>query len=149
MESTDTAPTEAHPIAGPLHALVAAAVGAGQPPEHIVDAILVLLSDFGMARYSPKGTLSILTLSGRVLVALLEKPDSTLREMALYLGSSETQVSHAVSALVRSKLVTRTKVGIRNHYALNVMEAIKHPDIVRLLRAVLTGMHAKPTDIRP
>lgn len=111
-------------------------------PHLLTETVLETLGELGLIAYAPKGTLRLLSAPGRVLVAVMERPDITLRELAAYLGVTESNVAKSVSALVRANVITRTKVKNRNRYRLNLKEAMYHPDIRRFHAAISTRFEA-------
>ena len=107
-------------------------------PNEIADQILAMLSERGLIQCAPKGTLSLLSAAGRVLVCLLENPGTTIREISVRLGITEANVGRSVTQLAESKLIARTKVGTKYKYTFNENELEKHPDIRRLYFIVKT-----------
>lgn len=123
-----------HVLRRPLHAAITAA---GTDPAAITEAVLRSLDDQHVITYAPRDTLAILTAPGRVLVVLTERPASTLREIALVLGTTESNVARSVSKLIGSNVIARTKVAGRNIYTVNAETVRNHPDLRRYNDAVL------------
>ena len=97
---------------------------------------MVALEELRIVSYQRSDVLPLLSVAGRVLVLVMERPDMTMREMAVRLGTADTNVSRAVSKLARFDLITRHRVGRRNNYRVNRDEVMAHPDIWRLMAAV-------------
>jgi hypothetical protein len=100
------------------------------------EAVLRVLDEHRVITYLPKGMVRLLTPQGRVLVALIEHPGITLRELAVLVGTSESNTLGAVNALVRASVITKTKVRGRNHYRFDEKSGWSHPDIVRFSEAL-------------
>lgn len=109
------------------------------------DAILSMLSERGLIQYAPEGTLSLLSSAGRVLVCLLERPGSTIRDMAVRLGITEANVGRSVSQLAECNVIARTKVKGKYEYTFNEKELEKHPDIRRFYFAIKLRTHLDTT----
>lgn len=125
-----------HALRKPLEVVVNASLVNGATKEQVVEELLIALSENGLIQYAPKGTLGILSTSGRVLVCVMERPNITMREMAMILGVTESGVAKTVAGLVKSGVITRTKVKGRNIYAVDKNQARKHPDIHRYFAAI-------------
>lgn len=123
-----------HVLRRPLEAALAAADTTD--PAALAEAVLTTLDAHRVIAYAPRDTLAILTPAGRTLVLVTEHPTATLREIALMLGVSESNVAKSVGLLARANVITRTKVGGRNSYTLNADVAAAHPDIRRYHDAV-------------
>jgi DNA-binding MarR family transcriptional regulator len=121
----------------PVRALVDSALRNGLNADEIADGILHLLDTKHLVEYSSSKTVRLLNSHGRVLVAILEDPGITQRAIAQYLRVSESNINVSVNYLIREKLVTKTKVNNRNTYRFNAKEALKHPDISRLLSTII------------
>lgn len=106
------------------------------PSDDIADKILSMLSERGLIQYAPEKTLNLLSAAGRVLVCLMENPGTTIREVAVRLGVTESNVGRSVSQLAEHKLIARTKVSGKYNYKFNKKELEKHPDIRRLYAAI-------------
>jgi DNA-binding transcriptional ArsR family regulator len=111
-------------------------INTSRSSEQIAEELLIYLSDIGMIQYAPKDAIKLLTPAGRVMVALIERPSMTMRELALYLGTTESGVMKHVLALVKANVIARTKVKGHNMYRLNLDEALQHPDIARLYTGI-------------
>lgn len=110
--------------------------GKGITDESVAEDVMIALEELRIVSYQRSDVLPLLSVAGRVLVLIMERPDMTMREMAVRLGTADTNVSRAVSKLARFNLVTRHRVGRRNNYRVNREEVLAHPDIWRLLAAV-------------
>jgi PAS domain S-box-containing protein/diguanylate cyclase (GGDEF)-like protein len=62
-----------------------------------------------------------------VLVALAEKPDLRLREIASRVGITERATHRIICELVAEGYLTRTRVGARNHYEVHRSAGLRHP----------------------
>lgn len=105
--------------------------------EQVVEAVMQILHGMRMVVYRSSDELPILTPAGRVMVDLALHPDSTLRELSIRQGTTESNVQRQMTNLVEAKLVERTRSGQRNRYKLNLNNALNHPDIGILLEAVI------------
>jgi len=108
----------------------------GIEDESITNDVMLALSDVRLISYQRKDILPLLTVAGRTLVVIVENPDLTIREIAVRLGTVESNVQRAVSSLVRHGIVQRTRVGRRNQYRVEYEDLLGHPDIWRLLLAI-------------
>ena len=136
MEEVEPAQRD-HVLRNPLQIIIKSDAS----PEQITEEVLTYLGRSGVIDYAPKGTLKLLNPAGRVLVALMERPDITMRELSVYLGTTEANVLKQVVALVEANLIARTKVKGRNTYRFNLDEVVKHPDITRFYTALQTHLH--------
>lgn len=125
-----------HALRKPLENVITVSLNSNLSPEDATEAILLALSEHGVIQYAPKGTLAFLTTTGRVLVCVLERPQITLREMALVLGVTESGIAKTIAGLVKSGVIARTKVKGRNIYSVDKNQAQKHPDIRRYFAAI-------------
>ena len=116
-------------------------------PAALAETVLATLDAHRVIAYAPRETLAILTPAGRTLVLVTERPTATLREIALMLGVSESNVAKSVGLLARANVITRTKVGGRNSYTLNAAVAAAHPDLRRYHDAV--GRLLADADLEP
>jgi predicted transcriptional regulator len=107
--------------------------------EEVVEAVMQTLHGHRFIVYRSEDVLPILTPSGRVMVDLALHPDSTLRELSIRQGTTESNVTRQMTHLVEANLVQRTRSGKRNRYTLNLNEALNHPDIGVLLEAVIVS----------
>lgn len=92
-----------------------------------------------MSLESPLWT--FLTNHGHVLVCIAIDPEVRISEIADQVGIGERATQGIVTDLVEAGYVTRTKVGRRNHYAVNPDLPLRHPleqdhVVGELLRAV-------------
>lgn len=61
-----------------------------------------------------------LTNHGRALLCLANRPDLRIRDLAALLGITERSAQKIVGDLVKAGYVSRTRVGRRNAYEINV-----------------------------
>ena len=71
---------------------------------------------------------TFLTNHARVLLCLAEEPDLRLREAAGRIGITERAVQRIVTDLEDAGIVTRSREGRRNHYAINEDAPLRHPN---------------------
>lgn len=84
---------------------------------------------------------TFLTNHGHVLVCIAGNADVRISEIAQQVGIGERAAQGIVTDLVEGGYVTRTRVGRRNHYAVNPQLPLRHPlerdhAVGELLRAV-------------
>lgn len=84
---------------------------------------------------------TFLTNHGHVLVCIANNPDVRISEIARQVGIGERAAQGIVTDLVTAGYVTRTRVGRRNHYAVDPTQPLRHPverdhAVGELLRAV-------------
>lgn len=70
---------------------------------------------------------TFLTNHARVLLCLADEPDLRLREAAERIGITERAVQRIVTDLEEAGIVTRTREGRRNTYAVNPEARLRHP----------------------
>lgn len=109
--------------------------GAGSP-EEIAERMLRLLDERKLIQYAPKGTMSILSAAGRVLLCLIENPGSTIREISVRLGITEANVGKSIATLAEHNVIARTKVKNKYTYNFNAETIVNHPDIRRFHEAI-------------
>ena len=141
-------------LGNPTHALerpiyeVLSANGIDDPAA-LTDLLLRTLNDHGVIEYGPKLP-ALLTQTGRAFVTVAMRPEVTVNELSLVIGSGTSTVTQAISTLARSNLVARTKVGRRNRYEIVPETAKNHPDITRFVTVVeklVSGWQAAPVAI--
>lgn len=70
---------------------------------------------------------TFLTNHARVLLCLADEPDLRLREVAGRIGITERAVQRIVTDLEDAGVITRTREGRRNTYAVNPEARLRHP----------------------
>lgn len=95
----------------------------------IVERLMKALDTKKLFRYHRDEPVSLLSTTGRVLIAIIEDPEMTQRAISVYLGCSETLVDKTVKSLVDAGVITKTKVNRRNIYKVNVDVVETHSDI--------------------
>ena len=70
---------------------------------------------------------TLLTNHALVLVCLAANPDVLLRDVASSVGLTERSVQQIVGDLDQAGLITRLRVGRRNHYVVRRDERFRHP----------------------
>lgn len=127
----------------PLRIPLERAIAGKTDPVEIVDAVLKCLSEHRLINYRGDAV-PLLSPNGRILSDLMKNPHTTLREAAIRLGTTESNVSKQMTNLVRAGLVQRTISGSRNKYQINLEMVLSHPDISALLDGIAST--AKSTD---
>lgn len=90
----------------------------------------------------PTPAWTFLTNHSHVLLCLADNPDMLLREVARAVGITERAVQKIVSDLEEGGVLTRERVGRRNHYNVDPRVRLRHPieahrsvaDLLRLIR---------------
>jgi DNA-binding MarR family transcriptional regulator len=72
---------------------------------------------------------SLLTPHAQVLLCIARAPDTRMREIAETVGISERGAHQIVADLVTAKYVQRTRVGRRNHYAIEDKTLLRHTPV--------------------
>lgn len=70
---------------------------------------------------------TFLSNHAHVLICLASGEDPVLREVAQQVGITERGVQRIVAELEEEGLVTRERVGRRNHYRLHLDRPLRHP----------------------
>lgn len=70
---------------------------------------------------------TFLTNHAHVLLCLAADPDVLLRTVAQQVGITERATQLIVADLEAAGYVTRTRVGRRNHYAIEPQRRLRHP----------------------
>lgn len=124
---------DSHPIQG----LLRSAIDGLTDPDAIVAALMRILDDHHLVTVRPAGEMPLLTPAGRVMVDLARHPDSTLRQLSMRLGTTESNVAKQMTNLVGAGLIERTRLGKRNSYRLNLNKTLSHSDIGSLLDVII------------
>ncbi|MEY9893582.1 DNA-binding MarR family transcriptional regulator [Catenulispora sp. MAP12-49] len=69
---------------------------------------------------------TLLTSHGHVLVEIARDPQARIRELSAAAGITERATAAIVADLVAAGYVTRSRVGRRNHYAVNLDLGFRH-----------------------
>jgi predicted MarR family transcription regulator len=72
------------------------------------------------SRYLPAVAWRFLTNHGRALLALANHPDMRIRDLATALDITERSAQKIVGDLVKAGYVSRTRIGRRNAYEINM-----------------------------
>ena len=83
---------------------------------------------------------TFLTNHARVLLCLADEPDLRLREIAGRIGITERAVQRIVTDLEDAGIVTRTREGRRNHYAVNPEARLRHSSDAHITVGELLGL---------
>ncbi|WP_084965767.1 helix-turn-helix transcriptional regulator [Thermoactinospora rubra] len=85
-------------------------------------------------------TWTFLTHHARVLLEIARDPQVRLRDIAARIGITERAVQGIVTDLHEAGYLTRTKVGRRNHYTLNLDQSFRYPTEAGLPVGLLVNM---------
>ncbi|MEQ4722178.1 MarR family transcriptional regulator [Nonomuraea sp. B19D2] len=72
-------------------------------------------------------TWTFLTHHARVLVEIARDPQVRLRDIAASIGITERTAQNIVRDLYEAGYLTRTRIGRRNHYSLNLEQHFRYP----------------------
>ncbi len=122
-----------HVLRTPLENTVRSVIGDTADVKLLVENILTSLDEQNIISYMPQNIVSLLTPYGRVLILLIERPGLTVREMSVFLGVTETNITKAITKLQSEDLIARTKVNGRFEYSIVFENAENHSDIRRLI----------------
>lgn len=91
---------------------------------------------------------TFLSNHGHVLVCLARNPDARVRDVAAAVGITERAVQNILGDLEEAGVLTRERVGRRNHYELSFDIPLRHQleahrTVGSLLRMVLTPPELK------
>jgi hypothetical protein len=75
---------------------------------------------------SPNGSWTFLSNHTHVLVCLARDPEVRLRDIAARVGITERGVFRVIRELERGGVITHTRKGRRNHYAINLSAPLRH-----------------------
>ncbi len=70
---------------------------------------------------------TFLTNHAHVLIVLYNKPDLSLREVAVRVGITERAVQRIVQDLEEGGYLAHEKVGRKNYYSVSTNHALRHP----------------------
>ncbi len=97
------------------------------------------------APYRPRWTL--LTNHGTALLFIAERPESTVREVAEWVGVSERSAARILADLRSAGYLRATRRGRRNSYRVDLSRRLRHPRASdRSLRDLLTGLLDDPRE---
>ena len=108
----------------------------GETTEEKIERILLALDSKKVLRYHRDSDIALLSTPGRVLVSIIEDPTMTIRAISVYLDLSETMIDKTVKALIKSGLITKTKVNRQNVYKVNKNMVTNQPDIQNFISAI-------------
>jgi MarR family len=80
------------------------------------------------ARPGRRGSWTLLTGHGHVLVAIAREPEARLRDISARIGLTERAVQMIVADLVAAGYLVRHRAGRRNYYTVNTDSPFRHPD---------------------
>lgn len=81
---------------------------------------------------------ALLTLNGRVLVDLINHPETSLQQSADRLGLTSANVGHAMTRVVEAEWGVRTRVGRYNTYQFDPEVVLSHRDSIAFLKALVS-----------
>jgi DNA-binding MarR family transcriptional regulator len=76
---------------------------------------------------TPVGSWRFLTNHAHVLLCIARDPRARVRDVAEQVGITERATQRILSELIAEGYATRTRVGRRNHYAINLGGHLRHP----------------------
>lgn len=117
-------------------ALMEALSNDGANNDDLVNKVLGVLDSQRLLRYNNNNDVNLLSTPGKVLVALLENPKTSIRGISVYLCLSETIIIRAIKSLMASGVVLKTKNKQQNIYKINYLSLQNHPDIQHLSGAL-------------
>lgn len=98
-----------------------------------------------MGEKGPERDWTFLTNHAHVLLRLAADPDVVLRTVAQQVGITERAAQLIVADLEAAGYITRTRVGRRNHYALDPGRSLRHPLEAHCTVEVLLGIVSPET----
>lgn len=119
-----------------LRSFIEECVDGGGSGEDVADRVLKMLGEDRLRLYAEVSRLPVLSVYGRVLVAVLEDPQISQRALAIYLGFAESTVNRCVRSLVGDGILVKERVDRRVRYSLNVDYCVDHPDIRRIVNVL-------------
>lgn len=96
----------------------------------------------------PTGTWAFLTNHAHVLLCIARDPQSRARDIAEHVGITERAAQRILADLLAEGYISRSKVGRRNHYAINASSQLRHPVIRDVTIGPLLSVLA-PAERRP
>ena len=133
-----------HALRKPLETIIGTSVDNALVVKSLAEDILQTLGQQNIISYIPVDSINLLTPSGRIIALLLERTDLTVREMSVFLGTTEANINKPLSKLLAEKIVKRKKRQGRFEYYINIDIAKNHPDIRRLVLMVTSLTTQKP-----
>jgi hypothetical protein len=122
----------------PLRRPLESAIAGKTEVSEVIDAVLKCLSEYRLINYRG-GAAPLLSPNGRILSDLMKNPETTLREVSIRLGTTESNVTKQMTNLVRGGLVQRTNSGTSKRYKIDLEMVLSHPDISALLDAIISA----------
>jgi len=116
------------------------------------------LDEKKLFRYHRDEPAALISLQGRVLIAILEDPTLTQRAISVYLDCSLGAVEKAIHALLEMGMITKTKLNRKNIYRVVPEKIEEHSDMEHLrsvlktldkLRAPKTSAITTQTPVKP
>ncbi len=75
----------------------------------------------------PPASWTFLTNHAHVLICLVQRPEGTLREVAVQVGITERAVQRIVRDLEDAGILLRERTGRRNRYTVSGSHPLRHP----------------------
>ena len=98
-----------------------------------VDSVMEALGEMRVISWDGADHLPLFTSHGRALVAIMERPASSYRELSARLGIGERMVSIVMKDLVTEGLVSRRMGEGKYRYRVEPEGLLEHPEVWRLL----------------
>lgn len=110
-----------------------------------IEKVMQTLDSKKILRYHKEHEISLLSTAGRVLIALMEDQNMTVRAISVYLDLSETMIEKTVKQLINAGLITKTKVNRQNVYKYNEKSILEQRDIQNFF-AVIKALNTPDVD---
>lgn len=115
---------------------VADAIAGADTLELAADYVMEVLNELRLVSYSNRDRASLMTQTGKAFVIMLEKPDSSIRDIAVRLGVGDSGAQRLITKLLEDGLVERQKRGQSFTYTPCYEMVWKHPDVWRFALAI-------------
>jgi predicted transcriptional regulator len=125
----------------PLRQSLRMAISGMSDPDEIVDTVMMILSRANVVSYSDSAA-KLLSNMGRVLLDVVSHPGSVVREVAVRVGISETQVTRHITYLWNNSLIEKRRFGGRFGYFCDLENLLNNGDIQLVLQAVIDASKA-------
>lgn len=122
------------------------AIAAEGGDDATLEKVMQTLDSKKILRYHKDDEIGLLSTPGRVLVALIEDPNMTIRAISVYLDLSETMIEKTVKQLINAGLITKTKVNRQNVYRCSNKLILQQRDIQNFLSAIKLLNNSNPNN---
>lgn len=119
-----------------LRALIETCVDGGGSTVDVADRVLKVLDKERLRVYADDSRLPLLSVCGKVFVAVLEDPGASQRSLASYLGAAESSVNRCLRLLVEDGVLVRERVDGRLRYRFDSDSGVVHPDVRRVVEVL-------------